>query len=34
MFIMKRESDIYSGISHISNLISEIFKYFETSEIN
>ena len=30
---MERKSDIYSGISYISNLISDISKYSETSEI-
>ena len=32
--IMERQSDIYSGISDISNLISDISSYWEISEIN
>ena len=31
---MERQSDLYSGLSDISILISDISKYLETSEIN
>ena len=31
---MEQQSDIHSGISYISNLISDISKYLEILEIN